>query len=1016
MTRLQIERLLRRCRNWNDFKSELKALDRKGKGDCFEALTRYYLQLHPKYATKLKKVWLLSKVPPRLRRKLNLPGPDEGIDLIAETHDGEFWAIQCKYREDETKSLSRRQLSTFTDLALNICNNIDLALVCTTANRFSHKFKLYGERLSFCAGDQWRELDKSFFRDLRKLLASKPVSLKPLKPRPHQKRALRNAQEHFVKDGNSRGKLIMPCATGKSLTGYWCAEKLKAKSILIAVPSLALIRQTLETWTKESVANKRSPNWIVVCSDESVRDFNRDDPAVLTHDLGVRVNTDPKRIASWLRKHKGDLTVVFTTYQSGLVTAEAAKKARVKFDLGIMDEAHKTTGKKASLFSHLLHDKNIKIKHRIFMTATERRYRGGSEEIASMDDPQLYGDTFELLSFKKALESKPPILSDYKILTILVSQDDIAKLIQRNLFVKPDKGRWDSDIEADMLACLVALRKAIKDHDIKHAVSFHSSIARAKAFQVNQDVFGKVFRRYGKLETFHVSGKTPTAVRSDQLDMFSASKRSLITNARCLTEGVDVPNIDCVLFADPKKSTVDIVQAIGRALRVAQGKKFGYVLIPVLVDREQTDRKTLQTKAFESVLIVLRALAANDERIVEYFRTISQGQRRIPGTDPFVIDVPLGVEIDAQEFVESVELQLWSRLAKLSWMPFEEAREFVHSLGLKNHPEWNKYYKGELPEKGTRPKDIPTAPNQTYKDQGWLGWGDWLGTGTVASQLFSHRSFKHARKFVHSLGLKSQSEWYKYCNGELPAKEPLPEDIPSNPHRTYRERGWISMGDWLGTGYVAHQSRRYRPFRKARKFVRTLGLKNGKEWLAYGRGELPEKGSLPEDIPAYPNQTYKNSGWVSMGDWLGTGAVANYLRQYRQFKQARKFVRGLGLKNQREWNKYRVGELSEKGSVPEDIPSNPSQTYKNKGWTSWGDWLGTGSVWVGHRQFLPFKEARKFVHTLGLQSPAEWRKYCKGEIRGKARPNDIPSSPDQKYKNKGWVNWGDWLGTTSSYR
>ena len=325
ISRLNIERLLRRCKDWNDFKSELKTLDRKGKGDCFEALTLHYLQLHPKYATKLKKVWLLSKVPPRLRRKLNLPAPDEGIDLIAKTIDGEFWAIQCKYREDEAKSLSRRQLSTFTDLALNICNNIDLALVCTTANRFSHKFKLYGERLSFCAGDQWRELDRSFFRDLHKRLRDKPVSRKPLKPRAHQKRALRNAQEYFVKNGNARGKLIMPCATGKSLTGYWCAEKLEAQSILIAVPSLALIRQTLETWTKESVANKRFPNWIVVCSDESVRDFNRDDPAVLTHDLGVRVNTDPQRIASWLRKHKGDLTVVFTTYQSGQVTAEPPK-------------------------------------------------------------------------------------------------------------------------------------------------------------------------------------------------------------------------------------------------------------------------------------------------------------------------------------------------------------------------------------------------------------------------------------------------------------------------------------------------------------------------------------------------------------------------------------------------------------------------------------------------------------------------------------------------------------------
>ena len=940
ISRLHIERLLRRCRNWNDFKSELKALDRKGKGDCFEVLTRYYLQLHPKYATKLKKVWLLSKVPPRLRRKLNLPGPDEGIDLIAETHDGEFWAIQCKYRQDETKSLSRRQLSTFTDLALNICKNIDLALVCTTANRFSHKFKLYGERLSFCAGDQWRELDKSFFRDLYKRFRDKPVFLKPLKPRPHQRRALKNAQEYFVKNGNSRGKLIMPCATGKSLTGYWCAEKLKAKSILIAVPSLALVRQTLETWTKESVANKRSPNWIVVCSDESVRDFNRDDPAVLTHDLGVRVNTDPKRIAVWLRKHKGDLTVVFTTYQSGQVTAEAAKKARMTFDLGIMDEAHKTTGKKASLFSHLLHDKNIKIKHRIFMTATERRYRGGSEQIASMDDPQLYGETFELLSFKKALESKPPILSDYKILTILVSHDDVARLIKRNLFVKPDKGRWDSDIEADMLASLVALRKAIKDHDIKHAVSFHSSIARAKAFKVNQDVFGKVFRRYGKLETFHVSGRTPTAERGKQIDMFSDSKRSLITNARCLTEGVDVPNIDCVLFADPKKSTVDIVQAIGRALRVAKGKKFGYVLIPVLVDREQTDRNALQKKAFESVLIVLRALAANDERIVEYFRTISQGQRRIPGRDRFVIDVPEGVEIDAQEFVDSVELQLWSRLAKLSWRPFDEARGFVHELDLRNNMEWRQYCEGELSGKGKSPEDIPANPDRIYQDYGWTSWGDWLGTGSVWVGLLEFRPFEEAREFVHSLGLRNMKEWTKYCNGDLPEKGTRPVDIPSNPGKNYKDNGWINLGDWLGTGTVAPRFRSYRSFKQARNFVHHLGLRNREEWLKYCKGDLSEKGLKPDDIPSNPNVVYKDQGWLGFGDWLGTGSVATFWQKFRSFNDARKFVHSLGLKGSKEWRKYCRGQLPSKGSLPRDIPSTPQKVYQESGWTSWGDWVG----------------------------------------------------------------------------
>jgi predicted helicase len=143
----------------------------------------------------------------------------------------------------------------------------------------------------------------------------------------------------------------------------------------------------------------------------------------------------------------------------------------------------------------------------------------------------------------------------------LVSKNEVANLIDKNLFVKPDRGKWDNEVEAEMLASLVALRKAMQKHPIKKAVSFHSSIARAKVFKDNQDLFSSAFPEFGRLKTFHVCGKTPTSVRSREIEAFAESKRSLITNARCLTEGVDVPNIDCVLFADPRKSTIDVYQS-----------------------------------------------------------------------------------------------------------------------------------------------------------------------------------------------------------------------------------------------------------------------------------------------------------------------------------------------------------------------------------------------------------------------------------------------------------------------
>jgi len=604
--------LLRKCNGWSQFREELARLTKKEKGDCFELLTWHFLQLHPKYATKLKGVFLRRDLPISVAQKLNLPATDEGIDLIALTKENEYWAIQCKYVHDETASLTRKELSTFTDLAFSICRGISLALVCTTADRHSHKLHLHGERVTFCAGDVWRDLDREFFRRLHNALGERPSPPKACEPRPHQARAITRAVEHFVEGRNRRGKMIQPCGTGKTLTAYWIAEALKASKVFVAVPSLALIRQILESWTHEMAASQSSANWMCVCSDETVS-VERDDAIVLTQDLGIRVHTDPDEISLWLQKAQG-CVYVFTTYQSGPALAAGARKAKARFDLGIFDEAHRTVGQHGGIFGHLLHDQNILVSKRLFMTATERRYRGESDEVLSMDDPETYGDTFELLSFREALEARPPILSDYRVITINVSHDEIRDLVRSNVLVCPDRGSWNGEIEARTLAAIVALRKAICRVGISHVVSFHQSIARAQAFRESQERFTDAFPRYGPLQTFHVSGRTPTAVRQRTLELFVANRPSLVTNARCLTEGVDVPAIDCVVFGDPRKSTIDLVQAVGRTLRPAKGKALGYIVVPVLLDRDGTLCEG--GEQFEALLTLLRQLASNDERIV----------------------------------------------------------------------------------------------------------------------------------------------------------------------------------------------------------------------------------------------------------------------------------------------------------------------------------------------------------------------------------------------------------------
>jgi hypothetical protein len=523
-----------------------------------------------------------------------------------------------------------------------------------------------------------------------------------------------------------------------------------------------------------------------------------------------------------------------------------------------------------------------------------------------------------------------------------VTRTEVAELVKKNIFVQLDKGKWNDEVEAEMLATVTALRKAMREHPITHAVSFHTSIARAKAFKENQDIFTASFPEYGVLETFHVAGRMPMTVRSNVMENFAASWRGLVTNARCLTEGIDVPDIDCVVFADPKGSKIDIVQAVGRALRPSTGKKKAYVLVPILVDRELSPNESADAGAFDHVLSVLRALAAHDERIIEELRSISQGRSRVPRGRIVNFVMPEGVEIDVDDFVNSIEVYVWSRLARLNWLPFEKAREFARGLRLNGFKEWDLFVKGELPEKGTLPPDIPASPEDVYKNSGWVSWGDWLGTRTVWWGHREWRPFKEARKFVHALGLSGTTEWNRYRNGELPGFSPLPEDIPKAPWQAYKDEGWVSMGDWLGTGAVQWQLLKRRPFKQARSFARSLGLKSVKEWRKYCKGELKGMKKNPDDIPANPHVTYKDKGWINWGDWLGTGTIATRQRKYRPFREARKFSRSLGLRNITEWKKYSTGKMRRsKGLRPDDIPGAPDYTYKRKGWAGWGDWLGT---------------------------------------------------------------------------
>lgn len=576
------------CKSWNEFWTQTKSpsLTRIEKGKRFERLTQLYLQALPTYQSKLSDVWLLSEVPTKVLHQIGLPKPDEGIDLIAKTRNGEYWAIQSKFTSDKDTALNRKKIGTFISLAFNTCKKISWAVLAHTSDKPISKHRLL--KKTFEIGlDAWRQLDDELSRgetgwDLIKQRINRPaVKPRPLAPRPHQIKAIADAKKHYLTDKQTRGRMIMPCGTGKSLTAYWIACALKAQTVIIAVPSLALIRQSLDDWTREFAANDIIPEWGCICSDDSVGDLDKDSFVSDIYETGIPTYSDINEISAFLRRPTKAPKIIFTTYQSSDKLSVAAKRTKIKIDLAILDEAHKTVGHKSSVFSTLLYDKNIKVNKRLFMTATERVLRGQNDDIVSMnDDATIYGERFHQLTFKEAIKLK--LITDYKIVTQIVSEARIREIVEENRLLNIDPKKM-TDIEAQTLAAGIAIKDLFKNENLKHAISFHRSIEAAKNFSDQQEKLNSYIKLKPKIDTFHISSKKSAGEREKLLDDFKTNPCALISNARCLTEGIDVPAIDCVLFADPKKSTIDIVQATGRALRKYTGKKFGYVVVPLIV-------------------------------------------------------------------------------------------------------------------------------------------------------------------------------------------------------------------------------------------------------------------------------------------------------------------------------------------------------------------------------------------------------------------------------------------------
>lgn len=627
----------------------------RDKGTAFEKLIKMYLENEPKYMAILSNVWMWKDFP--YRENVG----DTGIDLVAKTYDGDFWAIQCKFYA-EKHEITKGDVDTFLATSSkyfyidNKKINFKYRLIASTTDHYNHIAESTLENQNPPVGRIGLNdlLESQIDWKKYSLIAQKVEMLQKKKPRDYQKVAIKKVIEGFR--SHDRGKLIMACGTGKTYTSLKIAEKqLNGEGdILFLVPSIALASQTLSEWTAQC---EYTFNACVVCSD------NKASKGDNSTDLGIPSTTNVDRLIEWYidsKKLNRDMNFIFSTYQSIDVVSEFSKKMDINFDLIICDEAHRTTGvtlsdEDESSFVKVHDNAFIKGKKRLYMTATPKIYGDGAKgranevnaELCSMDDESIYGLEFHKLSFSEAV--KQGLLTDYKVLVLAVDEEYVK--IELQDLLKDENHELKLDDSVKIMGCWNGLSK-ISTWDekenflsdptpMKRAVAFCNRIIDSKKlvemFNLIQEHVRSEYRpdkeKLVKVDIKHVDGSFNALEKKERInwlkDDIKDGECRILTNARCLSEGVDVPALDAVMFLNPRSSMIDIIQSVGRVMRKAEGKKYGYVILPIGVSAsEDPDEALNNNEKYKLVWEVLQALRAHDDRFNNTINKIDLNKKK----------------------------------------------------------------------------------------------------------------------------------------------------------------------------------------------------------------------------------------------------------------------------------------------------------------------------------------------------------------------------------------------------
>lgn len=668
---------------WDEVEQDIEAIEiMKEKGDAFEQFAFAYFTYF-KDIYQVKELFMGPDIPDEYKVKFKLEKKDSGVDGLIIKEDGSSVAYQVKFR-------NAQEAPSYDDLTSFWAESEHTRERCIFANCYTLPKQSYKKKDQFMIlRDSLTALDEDFFSWLYNFANTGDTTSKIQKyePLPHQDKMINEVLDGFL--NADRGKLLAACGTGKTLTALWIKESLDCHVVLFVAPNLALIKQTLESWMPQA---SKPFSYLCVCSDETVAQMgNEDDFVADISYIDVPVTTDYDKIKSFIDHPTEKDKVIFSTYQSlDAVVLALQSCAGFSFDIAFFDEAHRTAGNKDSqMFVYGMYDEFIPCKKRLYMTATERfvnphivgRAKQLNYEVFSMDNIEQYGTTFTALPFRDAIDQG--IISDYKIVLCCMNESELKKIIQDNQIIS----LGDHQVDAQTLFKQVLLAKTMDDIGINKVISYHRNIEMAKEFinptngapisEVVSDISEDI--EFADVYTGHINGTMSAGARKEIFDAFIKAPYGVISNARCLTEGVDVPIIDAVYFAEPKNSIVDIIQAVGRSLRKDKNKpdKVSYIIIPMVISDNVAKFEDIDPKEFSTLHSVIQALRDQDRILADYIDKLNlraaKGKGK-GGTDP---DAPIIVELSEQLNIDDFSESLSLRIAEVNKDPGNIAKEFI---------------------------------------------------------------------------------------------------------------------------------------------------------------------------------------------------------------------------------------------------------------------------------------------------------------------------------------------------